>query len=144
MIVCPEKEPWDYYPCYNDTDGQVVVGFCVGADEIDQELLPFCARIIITIKAPNVNGGPSNDEAEVLWKMEDDVVAALQKENVNCRLLGRLTFNGCRELIFQLEKYESFRPPVGKWIFQNTDYEIDVSEHEGHINQRQSRMSRFW
>src|SRR5699024_584896 len=57
--------------------------------------------------------------------------AKLAEHGVDCRLVGRLTHQGTRELVFQLADWESFRPPVGMWMGENTDYEIDVSEHEG-------------
>lgn len=48
-----------------------------------------------------------------------------------CRLVGRLTHNGQRELVFQLDDWDSFRPPVGIWMLSHKKYDIDVSEHEG-------------
>jgi regulator of RNase E activity RraB len=50
---------------------------------------------------------------------------------VRCRLVGRLTCNGVREIVFQLDDWDSFRPVVGRWMGDNDRYEIDVSEHEG-------------
>jgi regulator of RNase E activity RraB len=93
--------------------------------------LQLCARVILSVKSPNDAGGPVSPEAELLWQMEDDLTAMLEKHRVPCRLVGRLTYQGLREIVFQLQDWDSFRPPVGLWMMQHEDYEIDVSEHEG-------------
>jgi hypothetical protein len=93
--------------------------------------LDLCARVILPIKSPNDAGGPVSPEAELLWEMEDELTALLQKHKVRCRLVGRLTYGGLREIVFQLHDWDSFRPPVGLWMMQHEEYEIDVSEHDG-------------
>jgi regulator of RNase E activity RraB len=129
MSVCPDNN-WDSYS-YNTDNGPVIAGFHTDADEIDEDQYPYCARVIISIKDPNDYGGPQGDEAQVLWDMEDQLVAALDEAKVSCLLLGRLTHSGKRELVFQVTDYEPFRPPVGRWIGQHENYETDVSEHDG-------------
>ncbi len=129
MSVCPDHN-WDSYS-YSTDNGSVIVGFHTEADKIDQSKYPYCARVIITIKNPNDNGGPEQEEAKVLWDMEDRLVEALDAASVPCLLLGRLTHGGSRELVFQVADYTPFRPPVGRWIWEHDDYETDVSEHDG-------------
>jgi hypothetical protein len=63
--------------------------------------------------------------------MEDELCELLARSGVLCRLVGRLTHQGTRELVFQLDHWEQFRPPVGAWMGEHPEYEIDVSEHEG-------------
>ncbi len=129
MNVCPEHD-WESYS-YSTDDGPVIVGFHTGSNKVEQSQYPFCARVLITIKEPNHYGGPTGDEAQVLWDMEDRLVELLNAENVPCLLLGRLTHSGTRELVFQVADYKPFRPPVGLWIGEHEDYETDVSEHDG-------------
>lgn len=129
MNVCPEHDWESYY--YNTDSGPVVVGFHTESNKVEQGQYPFCARVLITIKAPNPNGGPSNEEAQVLWGMEDRLVELLNARNVPCLLLGRLTHNGIRELVFQVADYSPFRPPVGHWMKEHAAYKTDVSEHDG-------------
>ncbi|HTN74330.1 MAG TPA: DUF695 domain-containing protein, partial [Pirellulaceae bacterium] len=122
---------WDAYPVTTD-DGPMFVLFDVDAAQQDlSAALPYCARVIVPIKAPNHNGGPVGDERERLDTMEDELSQTLAQAGVACRLVGRLTFRGMREMVFQLHDFESFRPPVGRWLAEQTDYEVDVSEHEG-------------
>jgi len=129
MSVCPDHN-WDSYH-YSTDSGPVIVGFHTDSNKIEQSKYPLCARVLITIKAPNQNGGPSQDEAQALWDMEDRLVELLNAENVPCMLLGRLTHSGTRELVFQVADYTPFRPPVGLWMGEHDDYETDVSEHDG-------------
>src|SRR5262249_11688704 len=124
------KNNWDFYS-YRSNGGPVVVGFHAAANKIDQASLPYCARVIIPIKAPQSNGGPTRDEANVLWALEDQLTALLSRHSVSCLMLGRLTHAGVRELVFQLRDWETFRPPVGKWMMQHKGLNIDVSEHDG-------------
>jgi hypothetical protein len=93
--------------------------------------LAFCARVWIPIQSPNAAGGPVSPESERLWEMEDELCSMLQEHRVHCRLVGRLTYGGLREIVFQLHDWESFRPPVGLWMMKHEDYKIDVSEHDG-------------
>lgn len=129
MSVCPEKN-WEAYS-YSTDSGPVFVGFHADSDKIDPAAFPFCARVIITIKAPTQNGGPTGDEVQRLWDMEDRLIAALDASDIPCLMLGRLTHGGTRELIFQVADYAPFRPQVGRWMQENSEYEIDVSEHDG-------------
>lgn len=42
-----------------------------------------------------------------------------------------MTYDGLRELVFQVGDPEEFRPIVGRWMQNHDGYEIDVSEHDG-------------
>ena len=116
---------------YNTDTENVFVSFPRSAGEVSREDFPLCARVIIPIKFPNHNGGPQGAEAQVLWNMEDALTDALEKQSIECLMVGRLTHGGRREIVFQLKDWQSFRPPVGRWMGQNKQYEIDVSEHDG-------------
>src|SRR5262249_3825807 len=124
-------DSWDTY--VSESDGKpLFISFDVDAAENDlTETLAQCARVIIPIKNPNQNGGPGRPESDRLYELEDHLCAKLGEHAVVCRLVGRLTCDGIRELVFQLDDWDEFRPPVGAWMGENDDYEIDVSEHEG-------------
>jgi regulator of RNase E activity RraB len=124
-------DSWDTYVSQCD-DGPLFISFDVEAAEKDlTHTLTHCARVIIPIHRPNKNGGPASPESEHLYDLEDELCTALVDHGVSCRLVGRLTCAGIRELVFQVDNWDSFRPPVGLLIMAHEDYEIDVSEHEG-------------
>lgn len=129
MSVIPEK-PWEIYQ-YQSNDKPVYCSFYGEANKLPKEEYPFCARIRIPIKSPGPSGGPQGDESKVLWAMEDDVAAALDASAVKCVMVARLTHDGERELVYQVHDWESFRPPVGRWMQTQPDYDIGVSEHDG-------------
>lgn len=122
---------WNAYSA--ERDGALMfVSFDEDVAEVEAiDHLSSCARILITIHQPNGAGGPESPEAEKLWEMEDELFELLQEHQVDCRYVARLTYGGLRELVFQLQDWESFRPPVGMWIMRHEEYEMDVSEHEG-------------
>lgn len=121
MEVCGDS--WDAYVAETE-EGPLFISFDVDAagNQAVRSALHHCARVLIQIKAPNHNGGPSGAESEKLWEMEEDLCAALQKAGVQCRFVARVTHKGIRELVFQLADWDSFRPPVGQWIQRNADY----------------------
>jgi regulator of RNase E activity RraB len=124
-------DQWDTYLSQAD-DKTLFISFDVEAAQQDlTDTLTHCARVLIPIHHPNENGGPVEPESERLYELEDALCAKLVEHGVACRLVGRLTCDGTRELVFQLDDWESFRPPVGLWMSEQEDYEIDVSEHEG-------------
>jgi hypothetical protein len=127
-VVNPEN--WESFN-YRSEDALVVASFDVTADELDRDDFPYCARIIIPIADPNEFGAPESAEAEVLWRLEDELTEALELAGVRCRLVARLTHNGEREIVFQLADWEEFRGPVGDWMDTVDDYDFEVSEHEG-------------
>lgn len=93
--------------------------------------LSLCARIMIPTAVKNAAGEFDRLSFDVLNGLEDHLVESLQQDNIHCRLVGRLTYGGLRELVFQLQDWESFRPTVGMWMREHAEHEIDVSEHEG-------------
>ncbi|MBK8093493.1 MAG: DUF695 domain-containing protein [Verrucomicrobiaceae bacterium] len=130
MSVVPEQN-WESY-LYRTDNGPVISTFYTEADKIEQSRFPHCARIIIPIQKPNENGGPANEEADVLWAMEDDLAALLTENEADCLMVGRLTHSGKRELVFQVGDWDQFRPYVGLWLREIDAYEgMDISEHEG-------------
>src|SRR5262249_26123526 len=99
-------DDWDTY--VSESDGKALfISFDVEAAREDlTATLTNCARVIIPVARPNANGGPVPPESERLYAMEDDLCAALAQNRVKCRLVGRLTCDGIRELVFQLDDWE--------------------------------------
>ena len=56
------QENWETYS-YSSEGGPVFVSFYAGAGDIARDEFPFCARVILPIKQPNANGGPTGEEA---------------------------------------------------------------------------------
>jgi regulator of RNase E activity RraB len=130
----PTRVVFDEWQTYeSETDiGLFFISFDVEAAREDlTATLPHCARVIIPIHDPNEGGGPVMPEAQKLWDMEDSLCNALSERGVDCRLVGRITHRGNREIVFQLDDWNTFRPPLDEWIQDQSDYDISVAEHEG-------------
>ncbi|MEW7292851.1 DUF695 domain-containing protein [Aquimarina sp. 2304DJ70-9] len=58
--------------------------------------------VYVSIKMPNPkdNGLSSNDDADELWKIEDEIISGFDKSNLNYTFAGRLTSDGFRDLYF--------------------------------------------
>jgi regulator of RNase E activity RraB len=124
-------DAWNTYVRQTD-EGPIFISFDDEAARKDlTNTLTHCARIFIKIHKPGTSGGPDRPENERLWEMEDQLCQLLSSEGIKCRLVGRLTHWGQRVLVFQLDDWDEFRPPVGYWMTQCSDYEIDVDESEG-------------
>lgn len=126
-------DSWDSYVSGSD-EQLLFVSFDVEAARQDlTDTLTHCARVMIPIHHPNDKGGPVRPESERLYGMEDELCGSLAKHGVVCRLVGRLTCGGVRELVFQLEDWQNFRPLVARWAMSHREYQIGVAEDEGWV-----------
>lgn len=124
-------DDWDTYVRERE-DGIVFISFDVEAASEDLTgTLPHCGRVVIPIHKPGPRGAPEPEEAERLWSLEDELCETLTTFGVVCRMVGRLTHQGLRVLVFQLDNWDSFRPAVLAWAEECEDYEIKLSEGEG-------------
>jgi regulator of RNase E activity RraB len=123
------NEGWEVH-AYETEGGPVFVIFQSDLEDVDQDAFGFCARVLIPIVDPQDSGGPTQEEAERLNALEDQLIAGLDAAGTDCLHVGRVTHAGVREVVFMVADWETFRPPVGTWM-QSVDREIDVSEHDG-------------
>jgi hypothetical protein len=64
----------------------------------DKAKFPHLVHINLTIKDQNKNGHPTNDEAEILNRVEDGIMASLFDAEVT-PYIGRVTTRGFREVM---------------------------------------------
>ncbi len=124
------KSNWETYVTFSD-DGPLFISFWVDLPSLNREEFSNCARVLIHLKTRNQNGGPQQSEADQLYSMEDRLMALLADYQVPCVQVARITFSGIREIVVHNSDWNLFRPPVGLWMKEFPNYEIEVSEHEG-------------
>ena len=87
--------------------------------------LPYFVVVNVVIKGQNKNGHPTNEEAEVLNAVEDQITAALFDVE-RTPFLGRMTTRGLREIMYHVRDPEqthailtrlAARPQPREWEF---------------------------
>jgi hypothetical protein len=125
-------DAWDIYVTQTGR-GPLFVSFDEEAAREDlTATLRHCARVAVRIHHPNPNGGPVPPESDRLNVLEDALCDVLSTAGVECRLVARLTHQGLREWVFQLESREGFLAAVETWKAHCPDYHpVQLVEHEG-------------
>jgi hypothetical protein len=124
-------DEWDTYVRETE-DGPIFISFDVQAGREDlTDTLTHCARVSFPIHEPGESGGPQSPENERLWQLEDELCAALSRNGVACRQVGRITYQGQRVLVFQADNLGTFEPVFRKWASGCTDYDVKLSPAEG-------------
>lgn len=125
-------DAWNIYVAQTER-GPLFVSFDEEAARDDLTgTLRHCARVAVRIHHPNPNGGPVPPESDRLNVLEDSLCAALESAGIACRLVARLTHQGIREWVFQLQDREAFLPVIEAWKGECPDYHpVKVLEHEG-------------
>lgn len=78
------------------------------------------------------NGILSGKENEKLTALEDVLISELVKARVACRFVGRMTYSGLKEFIFQVRDTDAFQKIVTDFIARKkSHYEVQVKEYEG-------------
>jgi hypothetical protein len=92
-------ENWNYYLCrVNDRPASVFLDLAAGR-EGPREARPWLAWVWLRMQHPRDDGLSDRDEAEVLWKLEDAVVAGVTR-TLDAQHVGRITSAGRREIYF--------------------------------------------
>ena len=82
----------------------------------------------VSIKMPNpkANGLSSNEDAEELWKIEDEIMNVFESSKVNYTHVGRLTSDGMRDLFFFCENTRFMEEQVSIAMKSFPNYTFDT------------------
>ncbi len=83
--------------------------------------------VYVSIKMPNPreDGLSSNEDADDLWQIEDEIIKAFDNKKLNYTLAGRLTSNGFRDLYFFGENTILMEKEVSSTMTAFPKYEFD-------------------
>lgn len=98
--------PWEVYAYRVQDKQRIIISFNVNrALEETHTDLSYCARLLIytPVEFVDADGLPDGDILQPLAELEDKIIEILSKHNIPCQFVGRLTYPGARELIFQVE-----------------------------------------
>jgi regulator of RNase E activity RraB len=128
-------DSWAVYSCTYGEGQRAVISFDVelGKEERHKGYNKSIRVIVYVPLAGRVlqNGLPVREELPRLEQFEDDLLGTLQKRSVDCRFVGRMTYGGMREFVFQVEDVKAFRDSVSRVERTTDDYRIELKEGEG-------------
>ena len=126
--------PWEMYHYRRENGMLCVVSFDLGLAQSEPIAeLNQSYRIVLHLLPENTQAGGLPVEGMVvqLEDIERDLVKSLETAKVNCRMVGRQTYEGKREMVFQVENGEHFEQIYGIWAADFTDFKVEQVQSEG-------------
>jgi regulator of RNase E activity RraB len=143
-------DSWAVYSYAYGEGMQAVISFDVGrAREAEHQGYGDSIRVIVHIPLVGrvmENGLPVREELIKLERFEDGVLQTLEKRDRDCLLVGRMTYGGMRELIFQVADVPGFKKSAAEFKNLAGDYEIEFREEPGwrFFDQKVCPKPVFW
>jgi hypothetical protein len=99
----PRRTPrWCLHEVQDDTGGLVILGVDHSYADFDgKQRARWLVHVNITVVEQNRNGHPTAGEAEIVWRVEDWILAALASQRAHHPM--RATTHGYRELFFYVD-----------------------------------------
>src|SRR5262249_50711862 len=127
-------DAWEVYTYTYGEGFRALISFDHNAGTEDEHRgHPHCRRVIVFVPAQQVteNGLPVREALEQLGDMEDSLIARLEAAKVDCRFVGRMTYGGMRDFVFQVEDVAAFTAQVDGWKREHSGWRIESREREG-------------
>jgi len=117
-------EQWDSYFCnVNDKLASVCLDLGI-RDRVPDKSRPYLLWVWVYMQAPRPDGLSSHEEAEVLWKLEDKLTAALEVR-LDAIFVGRITTDGRREFYYYLSQPPGDGSEISRALHSFPEYEFD-------------------
>jgi len=114
---------WDYYMCLID---DVMASIFLDMERIESapdQALPWLLSLELTMQAPREDGLSSQQEADALYTIEDELIEALDAA-LEHHYVGRLTFAGRRVLYSYVAQDASTEALLKALIPRHPEYEL--------------------
>ncbi|MFC0345879.1 DUF695 domain-containing protein [Epilithonimonas hispanica] len=121
-------EEWNFYlTSIEDKPASIYLNLAL------QQLAPIKEKsnlcwVSLKLKSPTENGLTTNEESEILFKIEDKILETINPKN--SLYIGRLTNNGYRDFYFYSKDSKVFKSETEKISKQYSNYEISVFSKE--------------
>jgi regulator of RNase E activity RraB len=125
---------WEVYSYTYGDDQVAVISFDVESAEAEGHPdHPHGRRVIAFVPEPEVsdNGLPSQNALQRLDALEDGLLQALQAAKVEGRFVGRMTYGGMREFVFQVTDGPGFARALSAWRDRQKGWRIETRERDG-------------
>jgi regulator of RNase E activity RraB len=128
------REAWEFYSYTYGEDQRASILFDVWAAEEPEHVgYGACRRMIVYVPDQSVeeDGLPDPEAFAQAKQVEAQLVAALESARVDCIKVGRMTYNGLCDVIFQVEDVEGFERCFAALQKQGVVFKVELVESEG-------------
>ena len=125
---------WDAYSFLNEASQLTVVSFNVeSALENQHTGLNTSAWVIVYLPVNYVaeNGLPAEVAFDRLRRIESHLIRTLDENQVECRLVGRKTYAGQQEFVFQAAALKPFADAIQPMLEKDSAYRMELQSQEG-------------
>jgi len=125
---------WEVFQYRNQQGNMRVISFDFDLAQGDRpENLDTCYRVTLHLMVENLQPGGLPVEGMVvqLEEIERDLITSLETAEVNARMVGRMTFEGKREMVFQVEDETHFEKILSIWLIDFPDFRPAFQKEAG-------------
>lgn len=143
------RDAWNVYSFVYGEGQRAIVSFDLEAATTDEQV-EFAEerRVIVYVSAQYVtpNGLPDGDKHRELAQLENELITALAGGDVNCLFVGRMTYGGMREFIFEVGDTHEFDEVVNAWQPSGPAFRAELKSGEAwdFFNRKISPSPRNW
>ena len=130
--IVPQR--WEFYTYTFSEDQRALIRFALDFVSDDRpEGYSHGRRVIIYSHPDRIqpNGLPTGEENLELGKLEDSLVAKLEKKNVPCLLAAVQTYHGLKDIIFQVNDPDLFDSVAKAWVDAQSADRFELVTYEG-------------
>lgn len=123
------SDQWEvYFAPVDEQPAAILVDIGV-ADSAPDSSRPMLLWVWLTMKSPDDNGFPNEDEEPLLTTIEDTFIDAVEL-TTGAVLVGRVTTCGRREFYFYSKSEEGFEDTIAEAMQKYEDYEYETGAQE--------------
>jgi len=127
-------QSWEVYAYTYNEDQVAIISFDLElAQEETHKGYSQCRRVLFFFDPSRIyeNGMPVEEDLELHKQIEDDLTGLLTRKGIDCQFVGRMTYGGLREYVFQVEDSRGFDALVPGWLKTVTAFRSEVRQKEG-------------
>ncbi|MCH2223588.1 MAG: ribonuclease E inhibitor RraB [Crocinitomicaceae bacterium] len=127
------NENWKAWDFYDDKDQYGLITYDVTYLESDAHF-QCVNEVSIDLLIPEVyiseGNFPSSEGHFAMIELEDELIKQLQKKKVECMQVIRLTYDGARTFVFEVNELVKFLETVKIWISGIHGFEVNIEKGE--------------
>lgn len=128
-----DNDRWEMFHFLDENKNTNIVSFdTTYTDQRDREEMDDEYALIIHIPESRLNNGlPHPEENISLNKMENALIRSLEEAQVDCKVVGRTTFNGIKTFLFETRDGVDFQTVCKSWQQGMGSYVVELKHTTG-------------